>query len=81
MSKEKFSDEIKRLEEIVARLSSGSELEVAVELFEEGAKLSKSLEKKLSSLERRVYSASNIEELDQKSGNDGNDTLELELFG
>lgn len=50
-----FEEKIKRLEEINAALkSSDTGLEKAVELYEEGVKLRKTLEESLKAIERRV---------------------------
>jgi exodeoxyribonuclease VII small subunit len=50
-----FEQRLERLEKLAERLREGSiPLEEAVALFEEGMKLSTSLEKDLSRLERRV---------------------------
>ncbi len=50
-----FEQRLERLEELAQKLREGGiPLEEAVVLFEEGMKLSKSLEKDLSRIERRV---------------------------
>lgn len=50
-----FEERLERLEELAERLRQGNiPLDEAVLLFEEGMKLSKSLEKDLSRVERRV---------------------------
>jgi exodeoxyribonuclease VII small subunit len=50
-----FEKRLERLEELAEKLREGSiPLDEAVALFEEGMKLSKSLEKDLSRVERRV---------------------------
>jgi exodeoxyribonuclease VII small subunit len=50
-----FEQRLERLEQLAERLREGNiPLEEAVALFEEGMKLSTSLEKELSRLERRV---------------------------
>jgi exodeoxyribonuclease VII small subunit len=50
-----FEGALKRLEEIVRELENGEiGLEAALELFEEGTKLSKLCAKKLSNVEKRV---------------------------
>jgi exodeoxyribonuclease VII small subunit len=50
-----FEERLERLEELAAKLREGNiPLDEAVLLFEEGMKLSKSLEKDLSRVERRV---------------------------
>jgi exodeoxyribonuclease VII small subunit len=50
-----FEQRLERLEKLAERLREGSiPLEEAVALFEEGVKLSKTLERELSRVERRV---------------------------
>jgi exodeoxyribonuclease VII small subunit len=50
-----FEERLKRLEELAQKLKEGKlPLEEAVSVFEEGVKLSKSLEKDLGRVERRV---------------------------
>jgi exodeoxyribonuclease VII small subunit len=50
-----FETALKRLEEIVKKLESGDQsLDSALELFEEGIKLSRSCHSKLEQAERRV---------------------------
>ena len=50
-----FEERLKRLEEINEQIREGDvALEKAAELFEEGVKLSKGLDKDLSQIERRV---------------------------
>ena len=50
-----FEQRLERLEDLSARLREGSmPLEEAVALFEEGMKLSRTLEKELARVERRV---------------------------
>jgi|GEM_PF-356872 len=50
-----FEERLERLEEIAEKLREGNiPLDDAVALFEEGMRLSKSLEKELSRVERRV---------------------------
>ena len=50
-----FENSIKRLESIVKELESGDvEIEKALDLFEEGTRLSKMCAKKLAAVERRV---------------------------
>lgn len=50
-----FEERLERLEELAEKLREGNiPLDDAVALFEEGMKLSKSLEKELSRVERRV---------------------------
>ncbi len=51
----KFEEELKKLEEINTKLQNKeTELTKAVELYEEGMKIAKNLDKELSELERRV---------------------------
>jgi len=65
-----FEDALKRLEEIVRELENGEiGLDKALELFEEGTKLSKFCAKKLANVEKRVE----ILRKDEK----GEDVLEL----
>ena len=69
-SSKKFEEAIKRLEEIVKELGNGDvEIEKALDLFEEGTKLSNFCAKKLAAVERRV-------EILKKGGKE-NDILEL----
>ncbi|MDP8225723.1 MAG: exodeoxyribonuclease VII small subunit [Candidatus Lernaella stagnicola] len=50
-----FETQLRRLEDLVGKLESGDlPLEAAVEVFEEGMKLSSSLTKTLDSAEKRV---------------------------
>ena len=50
-----FEDELKRLEEITEKLKDEkTPLEEAVSLYEEAGKLTKILNKKLSSIERKI---------------------------
>jgi exodeoxyribonuclease VII small subunit len=50
-----FEEKLERLEQLAVRLREGNiPLEEAVALFEEGMKLSKTLEKELARVERRV---------------------------
>ncbi len=66
----KFEDAIKKLENIVKELESGDvEIEKALNLFEEGTRLSKICAKKLSKIERRIEIL--------KKGEKGDDVLEL----
>lgn len=66
----KFEDAIKKLENIVKDLESGDvEIEKALDLFEEGTRLSKICAKKLSKIERRIEIL--------KKGEKGDDVLEL----
>ena len=65
-----FEAALKRLEEIVDELESGDiEIERALKLFEEGTKLARTCQKKLSSVERRIEIL--------KKGKNGEDVLEL----
>ena len=55
MAEIKYETAVKRLEEIVKQLESGScPLEDAIKLFEEGASLVKTCEKLLSEAEQKV---------------------------
>jgi exodeoxyribonuclease VII small subunit len=55
MPAKNFEDRLSRLEKLSEKLREGRiPLEEAVQLFEEGMKLAKSLEKDLSRVERRV---------------------------
>ena len=50
-----FEERLTRLEELNEKISEGNiPLEIAVEHFEEGIKLAKSLEKELEKIERRI---------------------------
>jgi exodeoxyribonuclease VII small subunit len=65
-----FEAALKRLEEIVEELDSGDiEIERALKLFEEGTKLARACQKKLSHVERRIEIL--------KKGKNGEDILEL----
>jgi exodeoxyribonuclease VII small subunit len=65
-----FEAAIKRLEEIVGELEGGEiEIERALALFEEGTKLARVCQKKLSNVERRIEIL--------KKGEGGDDILEL----
>ena len=69
-SPENFEGSIKRLENIVKELENGDvEIEKALDLFEEGTRLSKMCAKKLAAVERRV-------EILKKGGKE-DDVLEL----
>ncbi len=69
-SPENFENSIKRLENIVKELESVDvEIEKALDLFEEGTRLSKICAKKLAAVERRVEIL--------KKGEKENDVLEL----
>jgi exodeoxyribonuclease VII small subunit len=51
----KFETALKRLEEIVSGLEGGDlELEKSIALFEEGVKMSKTLQKKLDEAEQKI---------------------------
>ncbi len=55
MAKDKFEDNLSRLEEIVKKMESGDlSLEDALKAFEEGIRLSRLCAKKLDESERRV---------------------------
>lgn len=55
MAKDKFEDNLSRLEEIVRKMESGDlSLEDSLKAFEEGIKLSRLCAKKLDEAERRV---------------------------
>lgn len=55
MQAKNFEDRLSRLEQLSEKLREGKiPLEEAIQLFEEGMKLAKSLEKDLSRVERRV---------------------------
>ena len=55
MVKDKFEDNLNRLEEIVRKMESGDlSLDEALKAFEEGIKLSRLCAKKLDEAERRV---------------------------
>jgi exodeoxyribonuclease VII small subunit len=69
-SPENFENSIQRLESIVKELEGGDvEIEKALDLFEEGTRLSKMCAKKLAAVERRV-------EILKKGGKE-DDVLEL----
>ncbi len=70
-----FEQRLQRLEKLAEKLRGGSiPLEEAIALFEEGMKLSKSLEKDLAKVERRV------EILTREPGGDSEEEPGLELF-
>ncbi len=55
MGKDKFEDNLNRLEEIVRKMESGElSLEESLKAFEEGIKLSRLCGKKLDEAERRI---------------------------
>lgn len=65
----KFDDKLARIEEINKLLSDGKiDLESSVSLFEEGMKLSKSMEADLSKLERRIEIITNDPDPDSSEG-------------
>ena len=65
-----FEAAVRRLEEIVGELEGGEiEIERALLIFEEGTKLARMCQKKLSNVERRIEIL--------KKGKDGEDVLEL----
>jgi exodeoxyribonuclease VII small subunit len=69
-----FEERLERLEKLAEKLREGNiPLEEAVALFEEGMKLSKSLEKDLSRVERRV-------EILTREPESGQEEPGLELF-
>jgi len=69
-----FEERLERLEEISELIRDGKlPIENALELFEEGMKLSKSLEKELTRIERRVEVLTNQPETAE-------DTPVFELF-
>jgi exodeoxyribonuclease VII small subunit len=50
-----FEQRLQRLEEISEKIRTGeTDLEQAAELFEEGVKLAKSLDKELSAIDRKI---------------------------
>ena len=50
-----FEDKLKQMEKIAKQLQdSDTELEKAVELYEEGMKIAKDVDKQLSKIERRI---------------------------
>jgi len=70
-----FEQRLQRLEKLAEKLRAGSiPLEEAIALFEEGMKLSRSLEKDLARVERRV------EILTREPGADSDEEPGLELF-
>jgi exodeoxyribonuclease VII small subunit len=70
-----FEQRLQRLEKLAEKLRGGSiPLEEAIALFEEGMKLSKSLERDLAKVERRV------EILTREPGGDADEEPGLELF-
>jgi exodeoxyribonuclease VII small subunit len=78
-----FEKRLERLEQLAARLREGSmPLEEAVALFEEGMKLSRTLEKELARVERRVeiLTGDQGEAADPADEDDESDGPALELF-
>ena len=71
-----FDDDLKRMEQIVLQLESGLDIEEAIKLYEEGFTLSKSLEKRLGDIERKVYQVKSIETVDENA----DEKIDLELF-
>jgi exodeoxyribonuclease VII small subunit len=71
-----FEEDMRRLEEIVGKLESGAPLEEALNLYEEGIKLSSKLELKLSEIEKRVYEVKNIDRLARGEDKE----IEIDLF-
>ena len=60
-----FETDLKRLEEITAELKDeNTGLEKAIELYEEAAKLTKSLNKTLSTLERKIEKVTSEDEFE-----------------
>jgi exodeoxyribonuclease VII small subunit len=69
-----FEERLERLEEISDEMQKGNiPLEEAVDLFEEGIKLSKGLEKELGKIERRI-------EILVNKPDKADDKPEMELF-
>ncbi len=55
MAKEKFEDNLKRLETIVDTLEKGEvDLDVSIKLLEEGLNIGKKLNKQLTSFEQKI---------------------------
>ena len=55
MAKEKFEDNLKRLETIVDTLEKGEvDLDVSIKLLEEGLNIGKKLNKQLTSFEEKI---------------------------
>lgn len=71
-----FEESMKRLETIVEQLEKGVAIEEAMGLYEEGMKLSKSLEDRLGDMERKVYQVKNVEKL--AAGTDKE--MDIDLF-
>jgi len=71
----KFEDRLSRLEELNEKMKTGNiPLDEAVDLFEEGIKLARSLEKDLSKVERKIEILVNEPDSPTEEPN-------LELFG
>lgn len=69
-----FEDDMKRLEEIAAKLrNSETSLDDSISLFEEGVKLTKKLDSQLSKTERKV-------EILLGNADDGGDNVEIAPF-
>ena len=49
-----FEERLQRLEEINSKIKSGGNLDESLQLFEEGVKLAKGLEKDLLKVERKI---------------------------
>jgi len=70
-----FEERLNRLEELNEKMKSGNiPLDEAVEMFEDGIKLARGLEKDLSKVERRIEILVNEPETPEEEPN-------LELFG
>jgi len=70
-----FEERLARLEELNEKMKSGNiPLDEAVEMFEDGIKLARGLEKDLSKVERRIEILVNEPETPEEEPN-------LELFG
>ncbi|MBQ1478208.1 MAG: exodeoxyribonuclease VII small subunit [Erysipelotrichaceae bacterium] len=55
MAKEKFEDQMKRLEEIVEKLEAGeTDMDESISLYEEGLELSRKLKKQLQNFEKKI---------------------------
>lgn len=71
-----FEEDLHRLEEIVEKLESGIAIEEAIQLYEEGIKLSGKLESRLTEIERKVYEVKNMPKLAKEEDK----KLDLSLF-
>lgn len=70
----KFEEKIKRIEEITLLLQKDStDLEKAIELYEEGIKLSNEVEKKLQQVERKI-------EIVTSAPGENDDNIEIEDY-